>query len=148
MRSTPEAEAVYRAETVLDPVTRQFRTMRELGAYVDQLVESDWFIEQFPWVTYGPEVYARSSSARFSQCWDDGVLGIVNNPRHRTVGVVLHELAHYVQSDPAAEHGPMFRGAMLLLVRQEMGFHAWVELVEAYRQENLAPAVDIRLESV
>lgn len=126
-------EAVYGAESAaLGPVTRRFPTMAEVQSYVETLTSTDWWDETFP-AARGrrPVVEARSSSATFSVCSGD-VLAIANRPQHRTAATVLHELAHFA-TDCADGHGPIFRTAMLKLVRREMGFPAYVELEQAYR---------------
>jgi putative metallohydrolase (TIGR04338 family) len=136
VRSLPEA--VYRAEDLtLSPVTRRFPTMAAVRAYVTELTLSDWWQLEFPAATTGVVVETRSSSARFSLSVDDGWCGLVaiaNNPQHRTLAVVLHELAH-AATVHADGHGPIFRSAMLRLVRREMGIYAAVELEASYRRE-------------
>lgn len=133
VRSLPEA--VYRAEwRTLDPVARRFPTMAALQSYVDHLTMSEWWDEHFPAARdRHPVVEARSSSARFSVCSGD-VIAIINSPTGRTMSTVLHELAHYATAS-ADGHGPIFRNAMIKLVRHEMGIYAAVELEQAYREE-------------
>lgn len=135
VRSLPEA--VYRAEgESLGPVARRFSTMAQIREYVADLTTSDWWHLEFPSAPTGVIVEARSSSASFSLSVDDGwcgVIAIANNPQHRKLDIVLHELAHAatVHTDG---HGPIFRGAMQQLVRHEMGFFAAAELEAAYRR--------------
>ena len=127
-------DAVYRAEdTVLAPVARRFPTMAELRHYVIELTLSDWWQEQFPAAQVGIAVEERSSSARFSLAVDSSHIAIANAPHHRTIAVVLHELAH-VATVSADGHGPIFRSAMIKLVRREMGIYAAVELEAEYRR--------------
>lgn len=127
-------EACYRAEAFLQPVARRFSTMQEVRDYVMDLTSSDWWIESFPAAFVSIEVETRSSSARWSLALKDGTtIAIANNPRHRTLAVILHELAH-VATVSADGHGPIFRSAMIKLVRREMGVYAAVELEQEYRK--------------
>lgn len=139
-------EACYRAEGVLHPLARRFPTMQSIEDYVVALVDSDWFAENFPWVYSPPIIEARSSSATFSVC-SGNVIAIANNPEHRILTIVLHELAHYVTS-PEDGHGAKWRGTFLTLVRREMGFPAYIALRDAYRAENLPEPLDIRFQPV
>lgn len=126
-------DACYTAEgTVLQPVARRFNTMRELEAFVTDLTTSDWWIENFPAAVVGVQVEARSSTARFSLSHGEWI-SIANNPMHRTMATVLHELAHAATAN-ADGHGPIFRSAMIKLVRKEMGFYAAVDLENEYRR--------------
>ncbi len=132
-RSLPDA--VYRAEdTVLGPVTRRFATMAEVRDYVAHLTTSDWWQQQFTAAHTGIEVEARSSSASFALGHGaEGLVSIPNNPWGRSLCTILHELAH-VATVQADGHGPIFRSAMIALVRREMGFYAAVELEAEYRR--------------
>lgn len=133
VRSLPDA--VYRAEdTVLGPVTRQLTTMAEVRDFVSHLTTSDWWQEQFPAAHTGIEVETRSSSARFALGHGEaGLVSIPNNPWGRSLATILHELAH-VATVQADGHGPIFRSAMIKLVRREMGFYAAVDLEAEYRR--------------
>jgi putative metallohydrolase (TIGR04338 family) len=106
--------------------------MGDVERYVTALTTSDWWIEQFPAATVGVRVDTRSSSASFAVACGE-LIAIPNNPRARQLGVVLHELAH-VATDYADGHGPIFRSALIRLVRKEMGFFAAIELEREYRK--------------
>jgi putative metallohydrolase (TIGR04338 family) len=134
MASLPNA--VYRAEgLVLDPISRRFSTMAELTGVVAEITASGWWSTQFPAAAdKAIRVEPRSSSASYSLAHSDGLILIGNSPRHRTLAVVLHELAH-IGTGLCDGHGPIFRTAMGLLVRRFMGFPAAVELEAAYRAQ-------------
>ena len=130
-RSLPEL--VYGVETaVLRPVGRKFRTMKELITYVTCLTTSDWWIESFPKATVGVHVEIRSPSAVFGIATGE-TIAIPNNPDHRAIVSVLHELAH-IATNNGDGHGPLWRAAFIKLVRKEMGFYAAIELEQAYRE--------------
>lgn len=128
-------EAVYSAEhAVLHPITRKFDTMAEVREFVTDLTLSDWWTEQFPAAHTGIAVETRSSSAVFALGHGErGVVSLPNNPFGRSLCTVLHELAH-VATVEADGHGPIFRSAMIKLVRREMGFYAAVDLETEYRR--------------
>ena len=131
-------EAVYRAEsrTILLSA-RQFSTVREMRLWVKDVTESDFWVSTFPRAPHHVNVEVRSGSARFSVAHgnsEEGTIAIANNPDHRNVAVVLHELAHLATSN-ADGHGPIFRNALLKMVRHYMGFYSYVDLKNAYRVE-------------
>lgn len=130
MSTRSQQEAVYAAEGVaLGGWGRRFRDVREIQAYLDEVTGSDWWIDRWPAIS-------RVVAERFrSQRWAG-----VASARHQRIAVaygsareavVLHELAHIVAPD--AEHGPAFCEALLALVRERMGFYAWVELDRVLR---------------
>ena len=106
--------------------------MKELVTYVNYLTHSDWWITSFPAAIVGVNVETRSPSARFAVATGE-TIAIPNNPDHRSIVTVLHELAH-IATASADGHGPIFRSAFIKLVRKEMGFYAAVELEQAYRK--------------
>jgi putative metallohydrolase (TIGR04338 family) len=133
VRSLPDA--VYRAEdAVLGPVSRQFSTMAEIREFVTDLTLSDWWQTEFKAAPLGVVVETRSSSAVFALGHADGMISIPNNPNGRKLSTVLHELAH-VATVATDGHGPIFRGAMIQLVRREMGLFAAVDLENEYRNK-------------
>lgn len=134
MASLPDA--VYKAEDiVLAPISRRFSTMAELAGVVADITASSWWSQQFPSAADKHiRIEPRSSSARFSLASADGLILISNSPQHRTMAVVLHELAH-IGTGLCDGHGPIFRTAMGLLVRRFMGFPVAVELATEYRNQ-------------
>lgn len=119
---------------MLHPVTRKFATMAEVREYVASLTTSDWWESQFPAAHLNIEVEARSSSATFALGHGKaGRVSLPNNPFGRSLCTILHELAH-VATIQADGHGPIFRSAMIKLVRREMGFYAAVDLEAEYRR--------------
>lgn len=116
--------SVYAAEdAALAGRGRRFRHLGEVRAYVDELVAGDW------WADRWPEVDAigvgRSRSRRFTGYALQGCAEIRLATLEETV--LLHEVAHVVT--PGAGHGPAFVGALLELVRERMGFHAYGALL-------------------
>jgi putative metallohydrolase (TIGR04338 family) len=123
---------VYASEEVaLAGAGRVFRDLREVRAYLDELVGSDWWADRWPHIEAIP--VARTRSGRFSGYAVDGSgeirVGSLREP------VVLHEVAHVVT--PGAGHGPAFVKALLALVRERLGFHAYGALLAELRQRDV-----------
>jgi putative metallohydrolase (TIGR04338 family) len=135
--------SVYAAEeAALAGAGREFRDLREVRAYLDELIGSDWWADRWPQVEAIP--VARTRSGRFSGYAVEGSAEIrlrterqvklpsVSNLREP---VVLHEVAHVVT--PGAGHGPAFVDALLALVRERLGFHAYGALLAELRRRNV-----------
>lgn len=124
--------AVYASEQdALGDAGRVFRTLGEVRAYVDDLVATDWWADRWPRVETIP--VARTRSGRFSGYAVEGAgeirVGSLREP------VVLHEVAHVVT--PGAGHGPAFVTALLALVRERLGFHAYGALLAELRRRDV-----------
>ena len=131
VKSLPEA--VYKAEdNVLMPIARRFSTFKEVEQFVENLTASEWWHKTFPDAPLHVIVEQRSATAAFSVSHEN-VIAIANNPNHRTSAVVLHELAHVASR--TGDHGPIFREALLKLVRHEMGYYAYIDLRNEYREQ-------------
>jgi putative metallohydrolase (TIGR04338 family) len=138
---------VYASEEVaLADAGKEFRNLREVRAYVDDLIASDWWADRWPHIEAIP--VARTRSGRFSGYAVEGSgevrlrtgrqvklpsLGSLREP------VVLHEIAHVVT--PGAGHGPSFVEALLALVRERLGFHAYGALLAELRHRNVVGEV-------
>ena len=112
--------AVYAAEDVaLAGLGRVFPNVAAAQRYVDGLVAGDWWASRWPQVDR--IVVGRSRSRRFAGY---ALTGVTPEVRLSSLSeaVVLHELAHTVAG---GDHGPAFVEALLALVRQQMGFHAY-----------------------
>jgi putative metallohydrolase (TIGR04338 family) len=123
---------VYASEEVaLAGAGKEFRNLREVGAYVDDLIASDWWADRWPHIEVIP--VAGTRSGRFSGYAVEGSgeirLGCLRE------AVVLHEVAHVVT--PGAGHGPAFVDALLALVRERLGFHAYGALLTELRHRNV-----------
>ena len=119
---------VYAGEdAALADAGRVFRDLREVRAYVDELVASDWWADRWPHIDVIP--VGRTRSSRFGGYAVDGTneirLGKLTEP------VLLHEIAHVVT--PGAGHGPDFVDALLALVRERLGFHPYGALLAEFR---------------
>jgi putative metallohydrolase (TIGR04338 family) len=118
-------------EAALAGAGKEFRDLREVRAYVDDLIGSDWWADRWPHIEAIPVV--RTRSGRFSGYAVEGSgeirLGSL------TERVVLHEVAHVVT--PGAGHGPVFVDALLALVRERLGFHAYGAFLAELRQRHV-----------
>lgn len=124
--------SVYASEeAALAGAGRVFRDLREVRAYVDELIGSDWWADRWPHVEAIP--VARTRSGRFSGYAVEGSgeirVGSLREP------VVLHEVAHVVT--PGAGHGPAFVKALLALVRERLGFPAYGALLAELRRRDV-----------
>jgi putative metallohydrolase (TIGR04338 family) len=109
---------------------------------IDRLVASSWFAQQWPHFVRAT-VRRRGRGAVWSlgiPLDHDGPSGqptegviVVAGPLRQPV--VLHELAHLLAPEGAG-HGPPFAETLLTLVRSEMGFPAFVELLYALRRRD------------
>ena len=124
--------SVYASEeAALAGAGRVFRDLREVRAYVDELIGSDWWADRWPHVEAIP--VARTRSGRFSGYAVEGSgeirVGSLREP------VVLHEVAHVVTA--GAGHGPAFVKALLALVRERLGFPAYGALLAELRRRDV-----------
>jgi len=125
-------QSVYAGEeAALAGTGRVFRDLREVRAYLDELIGSDWWADRWPHIEAIPA--ARTRSGRFSGYAVEGnreiFLGSLTEP------VVLHEVAHVVT--PGAGHGPAFVDALLALVRERLGFPAYGALLAELRRRHV-----------
>ena len=135
--------SVYAGEdAALAGIGRVFRDLREVRAYLDDLIGSDWWADRWPHVEAIP--VARTRSERFSGYAVEGTgeirLRTGRQVKLPSVGsfrepVVLHEVAHVVT--PGSGHGPAFVNALLALVRERLGFHAYGALLAELRQRDV-----------
>jgi putative metallohydrolase (TIGR04338 family) len=118
-------------EAALAGAGKEFRNLREVRAYVDDLTASDWWADRWPHIEAIP--VSRTRSGRFSGYAVEGSgeirLGSLREP------VVLHEVAHVVT--PGTGHGPAFVDALLALVRERLGFPAYGALLAELRQRDV-----------
>lgn len=118
--------AVYAAEeAALDGQGRVFGDLGEVRVYLDELVAGDWWGDRWPHLD-GIRV-DRSRSERWAAYTVVGAGDIRLSGAGLTEPVLLHEVAHVVA--PGAGHGPDFVTALLALVRERMGFHAYGALL-------------------
>jgi len=124
--------SVYAGEdAALAASGKEFRDLRQVRAYLDDLIGSDWWADRWPHVEAIP--VARTRSGRFSGYAVDGTgeirVGSLREP------VVLHEVAHVLT--PGSGHGPAFVDALLALVRERLGFHAYGALLAELRRRHV-----------
>ena len=126
--------AVYASEdAALGDYGRTFLNLPEVRAYVEELIDSDWWGDRWPHVD--AVAVGRTRSERFSGYALDGGREIRLGDRGLREPVVLHELAHVLT--PGAGHGPTFVATLLALVRERLGFHAYGALLDEVRRRDL-----------
>jgi hypothetical protein len=125
---------LYAAEdAALDGRGRVFNDFGEVRAYIADLIDSDWWAERWPHVEAIP--VAETRSGRFGGYAVEQTGEIRLARRVLREPVVLHEIAHVVT--PGAGHGPAFVAALLALVRERLGFHAYGALLGELRRRDL-----------
>jgi putative metallohydrolase (TIGR04338 family) len=118
-------------EAALAGTGRVFGDLPEVRGYIEELVNSDWWADRWPHIEAIP--VGRTRSGRFSGYAVEGSGEIRVGPL--TEPVVLHEVAHVVT--PGAGHGGAFVDALLALVRERLGFHAYGALLAELRRRDV-----------
>lgn len=124
---------VYEAEATV-PDGREFTTVPECQAYVDQVLASEFWRRRFPRYT---RVTVKDGRGRWH--------GVANKPKRelllprvsRNERAILHELAHVVTSLRFAPHGPEFARTYVDLVRAIKGDAAARVLLEAFDRHDV-----------
>ncbi|MHB1912666.1 MAG: hypothetical protein ACYCTI_11505, partial [Acidimicrobiales bacterium] len=127
--------AVYAAEAeALETWGQRWSRLHQARAYADGLVGREWFVARWP--HFGRcHVERRGSGARYSTAAaldtdgpgpQPGGAIVLLAPGHLNQAVLLHELAH-VLAGPGEGHSAGFLTVQLELVRNEMGFPAYVD---------------------
>jgi putative metallohydrolase (TIGR04338 family) len=133
---------LYAAEaaTIADAGLRWAR-LRDAQRYLDELLGSEWFAGCWPDLLRCT-IERRGSGSVWSTCQALDGRGARSRPSEGVIlvadgalrqAVVLHELAHLL-APPGAGHGPVFARTLLALVRHEMGFFAYADLLHALRE--------------
>jgi hypothetical protein len=127
-RADPQQQRVYAAEAVLATHARRFTSLDEARAFVAAVFDDDdlWDVAD---AVDDPHVELEHRLRR----WDavtDGRRIRLSPTSGMDAATVLHEVAHVLTMGD--EHGPVFCGTYLWLVRRWMGFHAYVDLRRAF----------------
>lgn len=135
-------------------MARRWRRLADAQASVDELINSEWFFDRWPWFVRGV-VERRGSGSVWSTCQPldgDGPDGrptegvVLVAARALNQATVLHELAHLLVAGDAG-HGPAFAETLLTLVRHEMGFFAFADFYHALRRRpgfaSIAEGIDV-----
>jgi putative metallohydrolase (TIGR04338 family) len=126
--------SLYASEdAALAGIGRAFAHLGQVRAYVAELVDSDWWADRWPEVEAIP--VAETRSGRFGGYAVEGTGEIRLARGSLREPIVLHEIAHVVT--PGAGHGPAFVGALLALVRERLGFHAYGAFLAELRRRDL-----------
>ena len=149
-RLGPRQAALYAAEAEsLGGLGVSWRRLAEARAYLDTLVESDWFAARWPHFVRCA-LQRRGRGSRWSTCQPLDADGPGGRPTEGVVlvadgglsqPVLLHELSHLLAA-PGSGHGDEFAAVQLALVRREMGFFAYAAYRQALRRTPAFRAVD------
>jgi putative metallohydrolase (TIGR04338 family) len=124
-------KALYAADVTVT-AGRTFATVKEVRRYVDDLLCEEWFQWTWPSVL-AVNVERRSNGATWSYA-DDVTMTISLAPSGLNERMVLHELAHLCVGTIYG-HNARFCRSYLTLVRRQMGFHVYGELLAALRAQ-------------
>jgi putative metallohydrolase (TIGR04338 family) len=125
---------VYCAENVLADVSRRFSSHEEVWRYLDRVISDPWFESRWPHVI---EVRVeKTSDSRFLGIASRKDLAIALHKNGLRLDVALHELAHLCAPEGAG-HTASWRQVFLELVRREMGFFAYTDLVTEFNVRQL-----------
>lgn len=126
----PQREACYRAEhEALSGSGRAFSRFSDVEAWVESVVSAPAWLDGFPDAPVEVRVQRRSRSARYAAA-ERRTATIWIPAGSWTSPVVVHELAHLAVD--VDDHGPLFAGALLTLVRRFVGFDAYGALSAAF----------------
>jgi len=115
-----QQKRLYEAESCLWGHGKQFSSIEESTTYLDSVIQSEWFINQFG---YLPSIKVCGINGKWAGAADRSKFTIYL--KRYTENVVLHELSHLLcLSD---EHNECFVSTFLHLIRNSMGFYAWAE---------------------
>jgi hypothetical protein len=133
--------ALYSAEAAtIDGAGRHWLRLRDAQAYLNDLTGSDWFFEQWPSFVRAT-IERRGRGSAWSTCTALDANGPGGTPTEGVIllagqtlaqSTVLHELAHLLVPSGTG-HRPAFVETLLVLVRHEMGFFAFADLLDALR---------------
>lgn len=122
---------LYRAEGEVD-AGRRLPTVANMQAYVDGIVEADWFVGR--WGERAFEVRPGFGHRR-ATADEHGVLQMPKWARRELV--LLHEVAHCLTPPSVASHGPEYAGVLLALARRAMSPATAQSLEDAFTRQRV-----------
>lgn len=138
-----QREKLYRAERAVrdEHGGKQFESVEEMQAYIDNLLRQEWFNRTWPHVIHRVTVHSGAGNRRAtcSHCWGGyNRCPEIKMPRWaRCEQILLHELAHALTPVGAAAHGWEFAQAMLRLVKNRIGKEAEKALRLSFRKHRV-----------
>ncbi len=122
---------LYRAESSVAP-GRRLPTVERMQAYVDTLVEADWFAARWG----GRAFEVRPGFGHRRATADEH--GVLQMPKWaRTELVLLHEVAHCLTPRTFASHGPEYAGVLVALARRAMNPATAQSLEDAFARHRV-----------
>jgi len=143
----PYRECVYALEAqALEDNGRKFTRFAQVESYVESVLVSPWWEQQFPDAPLEVQLFRRSRSATFSaaavdRLGDEAAIWIRDGSWDAVT--VVHELAHVASAqptynpDPTGAHGQAFTTALLLLWRELLGLHAYGALQSGFDDQGV-----------
>lgn len=108
--------------TITLPVERKFGSVESVQDYCDRVLRLNWVCETWP-RAHVP-VSVRSRAGNTAAHYSDDVIAVPDDRGGRWAMrelVVLHELAHHLDDEGKAPHGPEFVDRYLTLVSEIVG---------------------------
>ncbi|MBD0321859.1 MAG: TIGR04338 family metallohydrolase [Aldersonia sp.] len=111
------------------PIERKFASVESVQSYVDKVLALNWIRAHWPHASTAVRVRARAGTTAAHYESDTATLAVPLHSGNTAWAlrelVVLHELAHHLDDDPAeAAHGPTFCARYLELVDGIIGSEA------------------------
>jgi putative metallohydrolase (TIGR04338 family) len=135
-RSCQQSE-VYAAESTCS-TGRLYPRVEDAQAFIDDLLQQDWWGELFPEVTFVEvTVKVRSDTASVGAWFAETGGGHMDMlPVHLNQLILCHELAHVCAEAKfnSHAHDPWFARCYLELVYRSMGYEAWRELCFRFKE--------------
>lgn len=128
------------------PIERRFASVESIQAYADAVLALGWLRAEWPRAEVPVFVRPRNGQARAHYERATATIAIPPYEGNRAWAmrelVVLHELAHHLESDPAAPaHGPRFVHRYAQLVTEIVGPEAGLLLRSSMHSEGATAAV-------
>jgi putative metallohydrolase (TIGR04338 family) len=153
-KADPYREVIYSLENLaVEDSGRRFVRFVEIETFVESVLLSPWWEQQFPEAPIEVQLFRRSRSATFSAAAVDRTgneAAIWIRDGSWDAVTVVHELAHVASAqrahspDPTGAHGQEFATVLLLLWKELLGLHAYGALRSGfdgqgvpYRRERL-----------
>lgn len=139
MRRTQQFN-LYDAERGVE-TGRQFKSQAEIELWVQDVTETEWWLERHPdvWRVECPTVKRSTGEGSVGSYFEDTSSGVIEmHESHWNARCVLHELAHVCAAPlGSTSHDPIFARVYLDLVREFISFPAYDELRRRFNEYSI-----------
>lgn len=131
-----QRERVYQAEKPLMASQEKFRSVEDCQAFVDEVVDSDWWLARFSRISKITVTDGRSRRRGGAEyTWGGWEIAMPVFSRNRLY--LLHEIAHCLGLPTEAWHGPAYAARYLALVERWLGKKAARQLRADFAKEGV-----------